>query len=77
MFVLPRSQGMRIGLAWSAKADGDAGRNLALARLAPLLGPGCQFHCLQQMIPAADQETLAALPQRQWVAALLDDWSDV
>ncbi len=76
MPVLPAFQGRRIGLVWSAKADGDAGRNLALAQLQPLLGPGRRFYCLQQMIPAADQETLAALPQLQRVDEWLEDWAD-
>jgi tetratricopeptide (TPR) repeat protein len=58
---LPRTGGLRVGLAWSGREKPDPGRSTTLAQLAPLFElPGIQFVSLQKELRDADAAALRA-----------------
>lgn len=68
----------RVGLIWSGAAQhiNDHHRSIALATLHDLLGAEVEFHALQKELREADHVALGSLPQLQWHADALNDFSD-
>jgi tetratricopeptide (TPR) repeat protein len=64
----------RIGLVWSGAAghENDHNRSAPLAELAPLLGVGADWFCLQKDVRDSDAAVLAGLPLRIEAEAIAD-----
>jgi tetratricopeptide (TPR) repeat protein len=76
---LPRSGGLRVGIAWSGNSThrDDHNRSIALASLAPLFDvPGVQFASLQKDLREADAQLLAAEPRIADIGRDFGDFSD-
>ncbi|MBI5279442.1 MAG: tetratricopeptide repeat protein [Burkholderiales bacterium] len=75
---LGATSSVRVGLAWSGRAEhrNDHNRGLALERLAAHLPPGFDYVSLQQDVRAADREVLAAHPHIRHFGDALADFGD-
>ncbi|MFM8678775.1 MAG: tetratricopeptide repeat protein [Alphaproteobacteria bacterium] len=74
----PRDGRPRIGLAWSGRPShaNDRNRSMPFAALAPLLGPGARWICVQQEIRQADAAALRADGRVEHFGPELGDFAD-